>query len=174
MTVSKVFFGTALAAALVAGGSIVATNVGAPLVSSAHAETMASPVKFSSGAATIKYREAMMKAIGGHWGAIATTLKEGDTTGAIAVHAEAVAGLAKELAPAFAEGSGPMDGETDALADIWDKKDEFAKVMAAFQAESAKLAEVAKSGDKKAIAAQFGATGKAGCKSCHDGFKKKG
>lgn len=174
MTVSKVLSGTALAVALIAGGSIVSTTAGTPLVSSAHAETMASPVKFSSGGATIKYREAMMKAIGGHWSAIATTLKEGDSVGAIADHAAAVAALAKDLAPAFAEGSGPMDGDTNALPDIWEKKDDFAKVLAAFQTESAKLADVAKGGDKKAIAAQFGATGKASCKACHDGFKKKG
>lgn len=173
MTVSKVILGTALAAAVVAGGSLIASQNGASLVSTAHAQSMAQPVKFSSAENTIKYRQALMKAVGGHWGAIATTLKEGDSLGAIAIHAEAVAGLAKAAPAAFAEGSGPMDGETKAKAEIWDKKDDFAKVVMAFQTETAKLAEIAASGDKGAIAAQFGVVGNVGCKGCHSDFKAK-
>lgn len=171
MPASKVFYGTALAAALIAGGSIVASQFGAPIVSPAHADMA---VKFKSGEATIKYRQAMMKAVGGHWAAIGTTLKEGDSLGAIADHAAAVAALAKDLAPAFAEGSGPSAGDTGTLDTVWSKKDDFAKVLAAFQAETAKLADVAKGGDKAAIAAQVGAVGKAACKACHDDFRKKG
>ena len=173
MTVSKVILGTALAAAVVVGGSFAVSQNGGSLVSVAHADTMAQPVKFSSAENTIKYCQNLMKAIGGHWGAIATTLKEGDSLGAIAIHAEAVAGLAKATPAAFAEGSGPMDGDTKAKAEIWDKKDEFAKVVMAFQAETAKLAKIAASGDKGAIAAQFGEVGKVGCKGCHSEFKSK-
>lgn len=167
MTVTKLLSGAALA------GAIAIAGFSGSLVGNAQADTMAMDVKFSSGEATIKYRQALMKAVGGHWGAIATTLKEGDSLGAIAIHAEAVAGLAKAAPAAFAEGSGPMDGDTKAKSEIWEKKDDFAKVLATFAAESMKLAEVAKSGDKGAIAAQFGAAGKASCKGCHDDFKSK-
>jgi cytochrome c556 len=44
--------------------------------------------------------------------------------------------------------------------------------LAGLRAETAKLAEAAKTGDRAAIQAQLGATGKA-CKGCHDEYKAK-
>jgi cytochrome c556 len=66
-----------------------------------------------------------------------------------------------------------MDGKTEAKMAIWEKPEDFKKVLMSFVAEADKLAEVAKGGDKGAIGAQLGALGKNGCKACHDGFREK-
>lgn len=122
----------------------------------------------------ITYRKSVMKAVGGHMKSIALIVKgqAGDMKD-IASHATAMAGLAKATATAFPEGSSPMDGKTEALMAVWEKPDEFKQVTMAFIAETEKLAEAAKSGDKGAIGAQLGALGKNGCKACHDNFREK-
>jgi cytochrome c556 len=63
-------------------------------------------------------------------------------------------------------------GKTRAKPEIWDNMEDFTEKLEAFRTESAKLAEVAQSGDEDAIKEQFGATGQT-CKSCHDEYKSK-
>ncbi len=122
----------------------------------------------------IKYRKATMKAVGGHMTAIATILKAGaGQPSDIALHANAMADLAKIAAHAFPEGSSKMDGETEAKMDIWEKPEDFKKVTMAFITESEKLAKVAAGGDMSAIGAQLGDLGKNACKACHDNFREK-
>lgn len=70
----------------------------------------------------------------------------------------------------FAPGS--EEGRTRAKPDIWLNLDDFNERLAGLRAETAKLAEAAKTGDRAAIQAQLGATGKA-CKGCHDEYKAK-
>jgi len=70
----------------------------------------------------------------------------------------------------FAPGS--EEGKTRAKPEIWLDLEEFGEHLEELRAETAKLAEVAKTGDRDAIQAQFGATGKA-CKGCHDEYKAK-
>jgi len=70
----------------------------------------------------------------------------------------------------FAPGS--EEGKTRAKPEIWLDLDEFKEHLEEFRAETAKLATVAKSGDRAAIQAQLGATGKT-CKGCHDEYKSK-
>ena len=127
-----------------------------------------------AGEEAIEYRKAVMKAVGGHMKGRSMILKgqAGDMSD-IASHASAMAGLAKATETAFPEGSGPMDGKTEAKMDVWEKPDDFKKVTAAFVEYSNALAEAAKSGDKAAIGAALGALGKNGCKACHDGFREK-
>ena len=120
----------------------------------------------------IKYRKSIMKAIGGHMGAMSGILKgEVPYKADLAGHAHAMAELAKSAAKAFPEGSD--EGKTGALPEIWMKPEEFKEITAAFIAESQKLAEVSKSGDMGAFGAQFGKMAKASCKSCHDSFRQK-
>lgn len=135
---------------------------------------LAAGTAHAAGEADIAYRKAVMKAIGGQMTSMSTMLKSG--TGDfknIALHAEGMAGLAKIAPTAFPAGSGPEAGKTDAKADIWTKKDDFAKHLAAFSMEADKLAAVAKTGDKGEIGKQLGALGKNGCKACHDAYKEK-
>ena len=125
-------------------------------------------------AALIAYRQSIMTAIGGHMGAIAMAAK-GDVsfTDEVAGHAHAINELSKNLARLFPPGSGKEAGETRALAIIWVKWDDFAAAAKTLGTESAKLAEVAKNGDRSAIAAQTGELGNKGCGGCHKTFRKK-
>lgn len=61
---------------------------------------------------------------------------------------------------------------TDALPAIWRRWPEFQAKAAQLEAESARLAAVAATGDPKAIAAQFKAVGQS-CAGCHHDFRAK-
>lgn len=120
----------------------------------------------------IKHRQAVMKAVGGHMGAMAAILKKQvPFTKDLQAHANAMADLAKIAARVFPEGSD--FGETRAKEEIWTKPKEFAKVAQAFIAESETLAKVAGSGDITAFGAQFKAMGKNACAACHKQFREK-
>ncbi|TCV86413.1 c-type cytochrome [Sulfurirhabdus autotrophica] len=68
--------------------------------------------------------------------------------------------------------AGSDKGETKAKPEIWAEMEKFKGGMEKLQAETAKLAQVSKTGDMNQIKAQFGETGKT-CKACHDNFKSK-
>ncbi len=127
-----------------------------------------------AGEADIAYRQAVMKAVGGHMTAMSKMLKDGvGDMKNITVHADGMAALAKVAAGVFPAGSGPEAGKTEATAKVWSDKDGFAKVSAAFIEEANALAAAAKTGDKGAIGKALGALGKNGCKACHDGYREK-
>lgn len=118
----------------------------------------------------LKYRQSLMEAIGGDMASLSNIVKYGLAhPGHAAVHADGLAARAKLVAAAFERKV--TDGPTDSEPAIWEKPDEYKKAIEAFEAESAKLAEVAKNGDAAAIGAQLKATGKS-CGGCHDGFRK--
>jgi len=136
------------------------------------AATMSSAVHADAGA--IKYRQAVMKAVGGHMGSMKLILQgKGGMKNDLAGHAHAMAELAKISVHVFPKDSDKMAGPTRALDAIWEKPDDFKKVAAAFVTESAKLAEISKSGDAKAAAKQLGAMGKNACGACHKPFREK-
>ena len=117
----------------------------------------------------IKYRQAVMKAVGGHMSAMAAILQgRVPFTDNLKGHARAQAELARISGKVFPEGSD--FGETRAKADIWAKPAEFEKAIAAFQTETAALAKVAESGDMGAFGGQFRKVGGT-CKGCHDAFR---
>ncbi len=61
--------------------------------------------------------------------------------------------------------------ETRAKPEIFKETDKFNAAAEKMQAEIVKLAAAAKSGDQKAVGAQFGEVGKS-CKGCHDAYRK--
>lgn len=61
---------------------------------------------------------------------------------------------------------------TDAKPEVWSKNKDFKANYDKAGQEIKKLAEVAKTGDEKAMKAQAGEVGKA-CKACHDDFRAK-
>jgi len=85
-------------------------------------------------------------------------------------NAEYLALLSKLPKDGFVPGSDK--GETKAKPEIWSKADKFKEVNERFESETAKLAELAKSGDFDAVKEQYGKISKT-CKSCHDDFKNK-
>ena len=119
----------------------------------------------------IKYRKAMMKAIGGHMAAASQIVRgkvspEGD----LAMHAQALAALSADLTRLFPEGSD--FGETEAKAEIWDKWEQFEKAATNAKDAIATFAEAVAGDDKEKIAAAHKAVGK-GCKGCHDDFREE-
>jgi cytochrome c556 len=68
--------------------------------------------------------------------------------------------------------AGSDKGETKAKAEIWKDPEKFNAGAEKLQAESVKLAEVAKSGDLTALKTQFGTTAQT-CKACHDNYREK-
>ena len=125
----------------------------------------------------VKYRQTIMGDLGKHMrasGMIAKGLisRPGNLVG----HAEAIHNGAVGLVDLFPAGTGPADlpkdAKTGAKAEIWTDHDKFAAAAKAFEDESAKLVEVAKTGDLAAFQAQSTKVGDA-CGGCHDPFKAK-
>lgn len=70
----------------------------------------------------------------------------------------------------FPAGSG--DGKTRAKPEIWQNIPDFEAKINDLRKETREMAEVASSGDRKAIMMQFQKTGGT-CKACHDEYKSK-
>ena len=152
--VRSTMFGLALAAAIGLGAG------------AAHAQ----PDAKTADQGALKYRQALMESIGGDMAALSDILKYGlDHPGHAAVHADALAAHAKLVAKAFERKV--IDGPTDSEPEIWSKPDDYKQKVQNFETETAKLADIAKSGDAAALGPQVKATGKA-CGSCHDDFRK--
>ena len=118
----------------------------------------------------LKYRQSLMESVGGDMASIGNILKYGlPFTANISVHADSLAAHAKLAKGAFEKKV--IDGPTDAEPAIWEKTDEFAKSLTEFETQTAKLAEVAKTGDPAQIGPQLKTTGKT-CGGCHDNFRK--
>ncbi|MEE8187849.1 MAG: cytochrome c [Kiloniellales bacterium] len=122
----------------------------------------------------IKYRQAVMKAIGGHTGAIVGVVKgEVSYVDHVPAHARAIGDLSKQIGGLFPEGTSQFEfPNTRALPELWDDKAKFDAAVKALQAEAAKMVEVAGSGDLGAIGAQLQNLGKA-CGGCHKPFRAK-
>ena len=122
----------------------------------------------------IEYRRTLMKADGAHAAEILLILNGQVPFGTehIVAHAEAIHAMSKLYNDIVPPGSGPEAGDTNALPAIWQEMDEWKEYSAKLEAESAKLVEVAKTGDKKAIADQVAVMGKQGCGGCHQDFRK--
>lgn len=84
-------------------------------------------------------------------------------------NAEMVAAISQVVPEGFATGS-DKGAETRAKPEIWSDAAGFKKVMDNFQAETAKLVQVARTAkDVDAVRGQFAAVGKA----CHDNYRTK-
>lgn len=121
---------------------------------------------------TIKYRQSALFIVGQNFGPIAAMVQ-----GKIpydkddAARRAAVVDFVIKL-PWTAFAPGTEQGNTKAKPEIWLDMEDFKAKAKDVQAEAAKLAEVARTGDFDALKAQVGATGKA-CKACHDKYRNK-
>ncbi len=149
--------------------ALVAGTALAVLISADLASAADEPVNL------IKYRQATMKAIGGHMGALGAMAKgEVSFTDEAALHARAINDMSQNLLRLFPEGSGyEVDNKTNALPAIWERWADFETAVKALQDESAKMITVAESGDTAAFGQQIGALGRDGCTNCHDTFRYK-
>jgi cytochrome c556 len=126
----------------------------------------------SPGGKAVLARQAHYKELGKAFGGIGAELrKEAPDKAAIAANAATMASLAKELPTWFPKGSGPEAGvKTAAKAEIWSDAAGFDAAAMRLQGETAKLADVAATGDLEAIKAQAKATG-AACQACHEKYR---
>ncbi|MDJ0950575.1 MAG: cytochrome c [Alphaproteobacteria bacterium] len=138
------------------------------LIAAGAVATGAAAVSAADAALALKQRQAVMSSIGAHMGGIKGGLAAGNGE-VVEAHAKAINGLATVIPSFFPPGSDK--GKTRAKPEIWQKWSEFEAVNAKLVEESGKLAEVAKGGDKAAMAAQFGKMGKEGCGACHKPFR---
>ena len=121
----------------------------------------------------IQYRQSVMFLIGQHFfGRMAAVVKGQSPYDKAAF--EQNAGIVETLATLPWEAfmvPGTDKGKTGLKSSAFKEKDKFMQDAKKMEAEVAKLAGTAKTGDLDAIKAQFGETGKS-CKSCHDDFRK--
>ena len=119
----------------------------------------------------IKYRQNVMKATGGHMGAIVDILKNRlPLADHIVDHARSIQQNSKMTLAMFPKGTGL--GNTKAKPTIWENWSKFESAVQDFERESVKLAKMAESGDMEALAKQVRATGKT-CGGCHRNFRKR-
>ncbi len=119
----------------------------------------------------IKYRQAVMKAIGGHTGA-ASQIVRGKVSpeGALAMHSSALAALNENLSSLFPEGSD--FGETKAKEEIWSDWAKFEQAAEDAKGATAAFADAVADGDPDKIGAAFKDVGES-CKGCHKAFRVK-
>lgn len=119
----------------------------------------------------VKYRQSFMKALSGHNGMISAVTRgiAGDPQ-YLEGHVDALADLAAELGAVFPAGSDTV--ESEALASIWERPDDFAAAVADFQRAVDGLGKAAAGGDMAATEAAHRDVGKA-CKGCHEDFRLK-
>jgi len=128
-------------------------------------------LSFADSHGIIKYRQNVMKSTAGHMGAIVDILKNVLPLEAhVSDHARSMLQNSRMTLSMFPEGSGK--GRTKSKQAIWENWSEFESAANDFELESAKLAEVAESGDMEALAKQVRATGKT-CSGCHRHFRKR-
>jgi len=126
--------------------------------------------------AVIEKRQALMKdVVLKNFKVIKGFVEKGEGSAAdVGKAATALSAAAAQMPPLFPEGTGRGDVDakkTRAMPEIWLDWDKFVAGSKVLGTEAAKLAEVAATGDKGAIAAQFGVTGKKGCGGCHKPFR---
>lgn len=117
-----------------------------------------------------KYRESVMKAIGGHMGAMVNGLKGPVLPEYLGLHAKAMTDLAEMAPHIFPEGSG--GAKTEALPAIWEKPDDFKNRMVDFVSAARAMDSAVAGSEMSAIGMALKDLGKT-CKACHDDFKKK-
>ena len=166
---SRLVLAAALAAALAACSGEAPADQPADAAPADAAAADGAPVDV---AAVLKEREENFEGIGDAFKAIRGELeKDAPDFALIATNATDINTRAKLIETHFPAGTSVDDGvKTEALATIWQKPEEFKVAGQKLIDESAKLAELAKGGDKAAVGAQAMAMGGA-CKGCHYQFR---
>lgn len=119
----------------------------------------------------IKYRQNVMKSIGGHMSASGAIVQgKVGYKAHLSEHAKALAAMSKDIVGLF-----PKDsdfGDTKALDAVWKKRADFEKVAKDAGSKAAAFAKAAAGNDPAAARSAFMALGDA-CKACHKDFRKE-
>ena len=137
----------------------------------------------ASGEDVIKARVNFMDDdIGGHWKVLAAFAKSGKGSLAdVEKNAMELAKLAKKIPEHFPKDTGRgkySDKLTRTLPAVWTNWAGFEKDVQRLEDQSAKVASLAKAGDKDAVVSLIGKSGKysqtkLGCAECHKNFRGK-
>jgi cytochrome c556 len=121
----------------------------------------------------IKFRKGVFQVVFWHFRPMNAMVK-GDMPfdqAAFTRNAQLVAAMATVAPDAFPAGTDK--GDTRARPEIWSDPAGFRKVMESFQAETAKLEQVARGATSvDQVRAQFGAAARS-CSACHDNYRAK-
>ncbi|MCG8434681.1 MAG: cytochrome c [Gammaproteobacteria bacterium] len=118
----------------------------------------------------IEYRQSIMSAIAGHFGAARRIVNGAySAEGHLEFHAETLAFLMRDISHYFPEGSGA--GDTEAEAMIWEDWQGFSERADAATNASKAFSEAAASGDNGTIESAYGELRDA-CRGCHKRFRK--
>lgn len=119
----------------------------------------------------IKYRQNIMKSVGGHTGAIAQIVKgESPHKSHLVSHAQALRDLVSMVPDAFDQKT--SGGKTRAKPDIWTDASGFREAANDAAAATKAFAEAAASGDDGAVGEKLKAVFD-GCKGCHKNYREK-
>ena len=145
--------------------------VPAVLLCCAGALALPAAAQFAKPEDAIKYRQAALTVLGTHFGRLGAMAQ-----GKIPFDAKAAAADADVIAlvshlPWSAFGPGTDVGKTRAKPEIWSETPKFVKASENMQAEVAKLATAAKTGNLDNLKNAFGPAART-CKACHDDFRK--
>ncbi len=119
------------------------------------------------------YRQSLLALLGANFGPMSSMIKgeiPWDDAQFIAWSEDLARAASLNIARGFPPGSD--GGRTRAKPQLWDNMTDFESKIADLRRETTLMAEVAASGNKKAILKQFQKTGGA-CKACHDEYKSK-
>ena len=123
---------------------------------------------YADAEAEAKYRQSVMKSVGGHMAAMGTILKSQVHLGDLALHARGIATLSDIVPSVFVAGSNVE--KSKALAEIWEDPEEFNEKLDSFVSAAKDMAAASESGDMGQIGPAIQALG-GSCKGCHDDFK---
>lgn len=127
------------------------------------------PTAADPAADVIAGRQAAFLLSGALVGQIKAGIDRGDDPKTLGFAARSLAAWAKAIPGMFPAGSAAAN--SDALPAIWSDRAGFEAKAADYAAATAKLADLAKAGDKPGFAAQFAVVGGT-CKACHDSYRK--
>lgn len=121
--------------------------------------------------AAIKYRQAVMRAVGGHTGGAFAIMKgQVPYKDNLLAHAIGLDQMARILPSAFEQKT--QGGETRAKADIWEDAAGFQEKIREIQTATADFLAAVESGDQAAAREKLGPVGES-CKGCHRKFREK-
>ena len=128
----------------------------------------------------IKYRQNVMKSLGGHVGAVNRLVRgQVPLMDQLEMHATAARDISRTITTLFPADSIPPDAEfaggtvaTDALASIAERPEEFEKAAQETIDATEELVKVVQAGNKQELSPAFKRVGES-CKGCHKDFRKK-
>ena len=124
--------------------------------------------KMAGSGDVIADRQALMKRQGQAMTDITAKLRAGNVE-AVAADAEVLASTAKQIPALFPPGS--TSPKSRAKPEIWQKRAEFENYAKNLEAQSRKLAEVARTKDQAATQAAVTEMGRTTCGACHNAFR---